>query len=187
MNDCGDYVMKQKNGRRCITTSQDKAETFDTLLKATNVNKCLPSSITRRSKFFPVCIDEEPDMEMKTVSSISDAISNINNSINEIINNKEFYIKKLSEVDQDVCDIYHYIELSKLNASDGYKAYKMLHDKLQERREIKNTLVEIDMLTSLGKKTKKAKTRIDGIVNRKYKPRRLDYLFETEKLKGGIR
>ena len=45
---------------------------------------------------------------------------------------------RLSEVDKEISDIYHYIEFSNLDAYRGWKAYKLLKDKLKERREIKD-------------------------------------------------
>lgn len=48
------------------------------------------------------------------------------------------YPKKLSKVDKEISDIYHYIEVSNLDAYRGWKAYKLLKDKLIERRKIKD-------------------------------------------------
>jgi len=77
----------------------------------------------------------------------------------------------LSKIDLEKTDIEHYIEFSKLNAYDGWKAYSMLQDVLLRRRKIKihnsifncicrnsNTIVAID----------KIRGEIDTIVQRNY-------------------
>lgn len=50
------------------------------------------------------------------------------------------YSTSLSDIDKEINDIYHYIEFSNLDAYRGWKAYKMLKDKLNERRKIKDNL-----------------------------------------------
>ena len=47
---------------------------------------------------------------------------------------------ELSRLNEEITDIEHYIEFSKLNVSDAYRAYKMLRDTLQERRQVKDNI-----------------------------------------------
>lgn len=83
---------------------------------------------------------------------------------------------KLSDIDQEISDLEHYIEFNQLNACDAYKAYYMLHENLQKRRKIKDSIIaaqtlyescDIDTLSSCN----------DHLHNRTYTPRKLTSLF----------
>ena len=50
---------------------------------------------------------------------------------------------RLSIADQKRNDIQHYIELSTLNAAQGYNAYRLLKEVLEQRRSIKNQIDEM--------------------------------------------
>lgn len=89
--------------------------------------------------------------------------------------------KKMSKVDQEVSDIQHYIELNSLNAAEGYKAYKMLQDKLLERRIIKDDLSKFQMLASAKVSDifdGTLEKNIEDFYNRSYTPRVLTELFD---------
>ena len=61
---------------------------------------------------------------------------------------------KQSIADQKISDVEHFIELSNnLNASQGYKAYKLLKEVLEERRNIKDKIDELRPLLSFINKT----------------------------------
>ena len=88
--------------------------------------------------------------------------------------------KKMSRVDQEVADIQHYIEFNNLNAAEGYKAFKMLQDKLLERRVIKDDLAKFQILSSAKVSDIYDGTldsKIDEFYNRNYTPRVLKELF----------
>lgn len=88
--------------------------------------------------------------------------------------------QKLSLIDQEITDIQHYIEFNRLNAAEGYKAFKMLQDRLLQRRVIKNDMVKMQVLSSA-----KVSDIFDGTLdknlkeatNRTYRPRVLPELF----------
>ena len=84
---------------------------------------------------------------------------------------------KLSDISQEIIDLEHYIEFNKLNACEAYHAYKMLHDTLQKRRKIKDTITaaqslyencDVDKLSSCN----------EYLHNRTYNPRKLTSLFK---------
>lgn len=92
--------------------------------------------------------------------------------------------KKMSKVDKEVADIQHYIEFNKLNAAEGYKAFKMLQDKLLERRVIKDDLAKFQMLASAKVSDifdGTLEKNIEDLYNRTYTPRFLTELFEDER------
>ncbi len=93
--------------------------------------------------------------------------------------------KKLSELDKQQNDVLHFIEKYNLNASDGFKVYKLLKDIRVERRTIKNEIHNAQMLD---------KTELEGInyvslikkmadqeKQDAYTPRILTELFELRK------
>ena len=89
--------------------------------------------------------------------------------------------QRMSRIDQEVSDIQHYIEFNRLNAADGYKAFKLLQDKLLERRVIKDDLAKFQMLAAA-----KVSDIYDGTFDkhiaefesRTYTPRFLTHLFD---------
>lgn len=110
-----------------------------------------------------------------------DKVSGLNGLATEALHRKEKLNNQLSEVDKELCDIYHYIEFCNLNAAQGYKAYKMIKDRRIKRRSIKN---ELDILgVILGKKisdsvTDELQKMISGLDGRKYEPRIMNELFD---------
>lgn len=88
---------------------------------------------------------------------------------------------ELSNIDQEICDINHYIEFEKLNAYQGWVACKMLQIRFRQRRKIKN---KISVLQSLGNSKVSSScltnvlTKIGGLNDLTYEPRRLSSLFK---------
>lgn len=90
---------------------------------------------------------------------------------------------QLSKIDKDIVDIQHSIEFYKYNAAEGYKAYKMLRDKLIERREIKKQMQIITFMKSKGITSDNLHAVVDYIANldnEKYTPRNMPELFKDE-------
>ena len=87
---------------------------------------------------------------------------------------------ELSYIDREICDIQHYIEFFSLDAAKGYKAYRLLKERLAKRREIKNELAKtacfIDA-SSADFSEGKVKSKISSIDNQKYTPRIHNELF----------
>ena len=97
---------------------------------------------------------------------------------------KEELREKHSEIDREICDIQHYIEFFSLDAAKGYKAYRMLKDRLMERRHIKTELAKTECLLCNGVDdyaSGKVVQQIKGIDNRSYTPRVLNELFDISK------
>jgi hypothetical protein len=65
-----------------------------------------------------------------------------------------------SKIDQEVNDIYHYIEFSNFNACQGYLLSKMLKATLTKRRELKEETAELHAyVDALQKKKDEMKKR----------------------------
>ena len=82
-------------------------------------------------------------------------------------------------------DVEHYIEFNvgKLNAFDGYKAYKLLQDVLVERRKVKDELQILQVVKdkmALPEDIENIQERVKELEGRKYEPRELKYLFGGE-------
>ena len=84
---------------------------------------------------------------------------------------------ELSRLNEEITDIEHYIEFSRLNVSDAYRAYKMLRDTLQERRQVKDTIRVVKELYDNCNVDKLADVKSE-LENRVYIPRRLSGLFD---------
>lgn len=80
-------------------------------------------------------------------------------------------LEELSQVDLEISDIYHYIEIGGYNAVQSSKVFKLLRQTLSKRRDIKNEFELIQALSdSLSISTKKisskSKSKSDNIKNK---------------------
>lgn len=125
--------------------------------------------------------DTEKVMISENVQRWLHRISDLNGLASDALHRKEELLCQLSDVDRELCDVFHYIEFCNLNAAQGYNAYRMIKDRRIKRRSIKN---ELDVLSIiLSKKisetaTDEIKKCIKGMDNRKYEPRVLYELFD---------
>ena len=170
-----------------LTTDSDKACIFETKAKANSIYDSLPKIMKSKDiTVKPIKLqigDEgtekktaaEPDSSKYIVSILSDTVAKLNSR--HLVLSEE-----LSKYDRQRTDIEHYIEFNtgKLNACDGYKAYKLLQDVLLQRRKVKDELqiiqvaldriVSPDELAQIDSKVKELETR-------QYQPRELKHLF----------
>lgn len=193
----------QSNGSYTLTTDKARALIFDTKPAAEAVFKSNLSKLIKskgvmvqtvgvqiegaevKSKPEPkvVLVKQQPSSPSSTESSkyiisvLSEAVAKLNVRHQELVDQESKY-------DCQKTDIEHYIEFNagKLNACDGYKAYKLLQDVLLERRKIKDEIQIINVvrdrmnaedLANIEQKIKELESRI-------YTPRELTYLFEKE-------
>lgn len=86
----------------------------------------------------------------------------------------------LQVVEREITDIQHYIEFFSLDAAKGYKAYKMLRDRLTRRRFLKDEIVKANYVLSgdaSAFSTGKVDKQIRQMDVRQYSPRVLVELF----------
>lgn len=129
--------------------------------------------------------------EVKKISELSlgdtqiekwqDGISKLAGFVQESEDRRSELSEALSNVDKEITDIEHYIELNNLNAYQGFMSYKMLQNRLKRRRKIKD---ELQVLNQLGS------CKLDSVVmteiqealkqmeNKVYTPRVLTDLFK---------
>lgn len=118
---------------------------------------------------------------MTTYSETIDTIKELNKIINVLRDMQTETNREMSEIDKEITDIEHAAEFYNLNAAQGYKLYKMLHDARVKRREIKN---KHDILQwVMSKKVEKLSNNVlnnqmCNIKARIYVPRVLKELFD---------
>lgn len=115
------------------------------------------------------------------IDKLKKDISGITEFVQSAEQRREELILKLSDVDQEISDINHYIELRKLNCYQGWLAYNMLRNRLIKRRKIKDELSILFKLEDCkvnSEMISEMKTQFDALETREYKPRKLKELFE---------
>ena len=111
---------------------------------------------------------------------ILDKVKEISEFTKQIEERKLYLIEMIHTVDLEIVDIEHAAEFYNLNASQGYKLYKLLHDSRIKRRELKDELEKINL--SLGTSIRSVNMEnlersIIGLEHRQYTPRINKELF----------
>lgn len=88
--------------------------------------------------------------------------------------------KAVSEIDRELCDVYHYIEFNDLNVVGGYRAYKMLQGILRRRRLAKDEYAIAQSVHDNWKSLNRIQSCLER--NRIYTPRVLTELFATQEV-----
>ncbi len=185
-HDDGGYLCKGTNGQWVRTSNLMQAERLD-YNKALNIlSNCISPAFRRYWKI----AEEEQPCAVYTPMSKDETVSTdfdwdeISNAQFQLFNNLTRYGEelkhRLSEVDLEICDIQHYIEFFALDAAKGYKAYKMLKERLERRRYIKDEMLKVNCFlggSSADFSSGKVNRQIKGLDTRKYTPRVLCELF----------
>ena len=113
------------------------------------------------------------------ISVLSEAASKLNCRHLELV-------EEVSKYDRQKSDVEHYIEFNagKLNACDGFKAYKLLQDILVERRKVKDELQIIQSVRDTMSLSEDIEGKVKELESRTYEPRELTYLFKTNEKEG---
>ena len=188
----------QSNGSYTLTTDKARALIFDSKPAAETVFK---SNLSKFIKSKGVTVqtvgvqiegtDAKPEPKAMAVPSpvpptesskyiisvLSEAVSKLNDRHKELVEQESKY-------DLQRTDVEHYIEFNagKLNACDGYKAYKLLQDILIKRRKIKDEMQIINVVRDRmnAEELANIEQKIKTLEARTYQPRELTYLFEKE-------
>lgn len=190
-----DYVIKIGNSFiGCVNGKYTEVDNVHLAIKGpmhklTNlVKNCVAPD--KRKKCNIVAESNEIQNSYKTVAKVTNIVAN--STFDEVIakfktidasgfaQEHSELSQRLSQIDQEITDIQHYIEFHKLNAAEGYKVYKLLQDKLLIRRGIKDDMAKFQILNNA-----KVSDIFDGtleknlevLANRTYTPRVLKELF----------
>lgn len=186
------WVCKDNNSYT-LSTDANRACVFENKTVVNNVYKSQLPKILRskgleiKAVKLQVCDEEQPVETVKKqevpdvgtskyiVSVISDAVAKLNVT-------RTTLLEQLSKYDRQRSDVEHYIELNtgKLNACEGYKAFKLLQDVLLKRRKVKDELqivqVALDRI-SAPDELAAIDTKIKELETRQYTPREFKHLF----------
>lgn len=199
------YIAAKSDNYLYATSNADEARLFSTAQRAGNALVTLPRRFYNISTQWSVRQFNEPEETVKPVvapvqntkptikkqemvtteeSEVEFDISefvDVLNIIADLKSKKNGCLTKLnselSRVNEEILDIEHFIEFSKLNVPNAYNAYKMLRDTLNERRRIKDAITAATELYNNCDVDKLAESR-DTLNNRHYNPRRLPGLFK---------
>lgn len=163
---------KLSNG---INTIQDNTQDIKN-----NVDSTYISSPKMLKTYTSTEILSQMDNITKVIAKTQESICKIPDTITK---NQLCLNKQLSELDKIINDLTHFIEFNNLNASQGYKMYKMLHDFLNQRRQVKDMLMVIQSINSNFEDTENydISKEFKSCNERSYSPRVLDKLFQNGK------
>ena len=203
----GNFYKLDKQGHLAFANSSDEATAFS--LKEAN----LRIGTGRKAKFYSLiesspesmtsCKAQEPsyaapELEEVKKPTMFDSLDNdwetilsnlcyMSDHMGEYQNNLS---QMLSNVDKEICDILHYIELNDLDDQEMLEASKMLKERRCYRREIKDemekTALMCDMFldSSFGIKVQQSLTIMERMKDRYYTPRKLNDLFKAQNEKS---
>lgn len=104
--------------------------------------------------------------------------------VSNLQNYKEELIEKQSDLDLQICDILHYIELYEVDDRESVQILQLLKECREERRDVKDEWCRVDHFQrALGNsgnvvKVKEAMKQIGKLEKRSYRPRKLETLFQ---------
>jgi virulence-associated protein VapD len=93
--------------------------------------------------------------------------------------------QQVSQADKALSDIYHYVEDTKFNASQGYKILMKEKEILQQRRKAKKELQRIHIFEHAAGEvfcTSGIEEQLQAVNTSQYQPRVLTELFKTGKI-----
>ncbi len=182
------YLRMLKEKGKYGLSSRADATVWNTRKQALNA---LNNGISRelRSLFYvektdaknEIDVDKLIEADMTDFNRWLSGIGNFPKFIGSLDIEKKQLMAEMQSIEQEICDIRHYIEFSKLNAYQGWVAYEMLRQSLIQRRKICDVLYIIHRIQSRDTDTSEidsVKFAIRNLNQRVYTPRKLDVLFE---------
>lgn len=183
------YLFQNETHKFEIVNDINKATRWKKIQKANNVctninqNKKL-HNYHLQVKFVSTESKETINPPAKPIEldyDILDKVKEISTFTKQLEDRRLYLLEQIKEIDLNIVDIEHAAEFYVLNASQGYKLYKLLHDERNKRRKLKDELQKIEF--SLGTSIKSANMKnlersILGLDNRQYTPRINKELFK---------
>ena len=180
------YINRDKKNHFNIVSSMDKATKWNDIIKVNNVCKNNIKKLVQTYGLEVKYVSQENKVLNPVAKPIElgydilDKIKEISTFTKEIEDRRLYLMEMVHNIDLEIVDIEHAAEFYTLNASQGYKLYKMLHDTRIQRRSYKDELEKINL--SLGTSIRSANMEnleksIVGMEHRKYEPRVNKELF----------
>ena len=178
----GENFIRVLQNKPTMTTDASKATTWQTIVKAENYTKALPALLRShdwKAEYTNGTYVREEEAELDF--EIEELLDNLEVATDTLEKRLNYLYGQQSKYDLERTDIEHAAEFYKLNAAQGYKLYKLLHDNGIQRRKIKDEIKKIEY--TLGTKLSKAdvsnsKKSIEGLNNQQHTGRILKELFE---------
>ncbi len=129
--------------------------------------------------------DKKPINDMFNVNWET-TLSHLNYMSSNIEGYRSSLNMRLSDIDQEICDVMHYLEFEDLDESALIDVSKMLKKMRQNRREIKDEMDRANAMCStfltddFQLKLQQSISMIEKMKMRKYTPRKLEGLFKTD-------
>lgn len=183
----GNFYVCMKNCHYTLTSDKNQASVFGDQYSA---ERLLKNSLSKKIKKVGVAVkildeqDTVPDDydEKENIESVENLLCTLSSVAAKLKCRGHVLQEQLSKHDLQVTDVEHYIEFNagKLNAYEGYKAYKLLQDILVERRKIKKELHILKDFKGQVTVPRDIDAKINKIKSQTYKPRELKYLFDKK-------
>ncbi|MEY8352553.1 hypothetical protein AALB39_04260 [Lachnospiraceae bacterium 54-53] len=175
------YLKRNKDNKYIVSYDKAEAMGFANLAKAGNILSCLPKEI-RRYNMKPARLTDIDFPTVKKEFDISEELRKVQSFADYIKSRKEYLNNLIYQEEMKIVDIEHAAEFYALNASQGYKLYRMLRESRINRRSYKNELEEITVLERQGFNMTRTQQMLDDIKkleNKHYNPRVLEELFNS--------
>lgn len=180
------FIGKNASNKDVIVNSVDDACMYSSDVKATNALNSLPKKL-KIYKFRVAFVIKEN--QTKKVAPEDDGLSfdimekihSLRVDVEELGNRRLILINKIHNLDLEIVDIEHAAEFYDLNAAQGYKLYRLLHDARCKRRKYKDELEKINYLLNTpltADNLLNVEKSIIGVDSKKYAPRALSELFK---------
>ena len=189
----GDIFLGMSKNAYVPIPNKDNAKKFPSEANAKAILKsCVPKILRTNYTWEVIEIDEEFGVDPKNyqynpvdIEDLQMTINELSSKLAAIQGNKDWLINEQSNVDKQISDVLHYIELNSFSACEGYKLCKVLKKLHLKRRAIKNELELIGIINchtcnNIAKgNTNKA---ISGLETKQYAPRVLTELFTQKNI-----
>ena len=187
------FIGMSKNSYVPIT-NKDNAKRFPSEANAKAILQSSVPKILRTNYTWEVVeIDEELGENTKVnyqynpvdVEDLQMTINELSSKLAAIQGNKDWLINEQSNVDKQISDILHYIEIYNFSACEGYKLCKALKKLHLKRRAIKNELELIGIInchTCNNIAKGNTNNAISGLKTKQYAPRVLTELFTQKNI-----
>ena len=182
------YLHRNKKNHFSVVHTMENATTWSDAQKADNVCTINAKELVLKYGLGVKYVSQEnkvvnpPAKPIELSYDILDKVKEISEFTKQIEERRLYLIEMIHTVDLEIVDIEHAAEFYNLNASQGYKLYKLLHDARNRRREYKDELEKINL--SLGTSIRSTNMEnlersILGLDNRRYTPRINKELFDV--------